>query len=64
MAGKNGDDFVTMRFLCTHWSGKQGASLARAPGEALSPLVGEVLDKLGEKPSLGHASKPDDADGE
>lgn len=43
-------DFVAMRYLCRFWSGKTGASLARAPGEPLSPLAAEVKDQLGDDP--------------
>lgn len=43
-------DFVAHRYLCRFWSGKTGASLARTPGEALSPLADEVKDKLGDDP--------------
>jgi hypothetical protein len=39
-------EFVSYKYLCTSWSGTTGASLARAPGEPLSPLGEEVADKL------------------
>lgn len=41
-------DFVAASHLCEGWSGVVGASMARSPGEALSPLVEEEFDKRGE----------------
>jgi hypothetical protein len=49
LKGKSEGDFVANRYLCDNgWSGVQGASLARAPGEALSATIAEVKDKLGD----------------
>lgn len=45
-------DFVHQGFLCTKWSGRVGASLTRAPGEPLSPLMAEEYDKRGETARL------------
>lgn len=42
-------DFVSSRYLCKKWSGRTGASLARAPGEPLSPTIAEEYDKRGEE---------------
>jgi hypothetical protein len=47
LTNKAEGDFVSSKYLCESWSGKQGASLARAPGEPLSPLVPEEMDKRG-----------------
>jgi hypothetical protein len=50
LADKAEGEFIAAKYLCEHWSGRVGASLARAPGEPLSPLVAEEIDKLGDKP--------------
>jgi len=42
-------EFVSYKYLCTSWSGTTGASLARNPGESLSPLGEEILDKVNSK---------------
>jgi hypothetical protein len=48
-AGKTEGDFVVSQYLCENgWSGVQGASMARAPGEALNPTIAEIKDKLGD----------------
>lgn len=47
-ADKSESEFVSYQYLCGNWSGKTGASLARAPGEPLSPLADELKDKAGD----------------
>lgn len=52
-------EFIPKSYLCRKWSGRTGASLARAPGEALSPLIAEEYDKIGESPRF-YNKKDDD----
>lgn len=47
-AGKSEGNFVEFGYLCDHWTGKQGSSVATS-GTALDLLPEELKDKLGDK---------------
>lgn len=48
LAGKAKTDLVEYKYLCDHWSGKDGASVARA-GAAPDMLPAEAIERMDEK---------------